>query len=253
MAAWKIIKMRYIIKKQILELNIDERLNYFQVQQQVSDRYWNEIVPVLEKSFNTIGNEDKVIAIDKLELDLGVISERKLRSHEFIREVTKIIEEKISALADTGSAMDSVKSVENHVSVFFQWLYYMDHGYLAWNSDTPSEKWNTDVIKSLDQDQALRLILLKRLTENHDFLKRFVNLHDDALLGSFFKVISETGQEDISVYVGELIGLSSYLAEKGIADYHEKRLRNKLWQDAFKIRNSKQKKVFCPPLLQRRS
>jgi hypothetical protein len=57
--------MRHLIKKQIIELSLDKRVNYYHVQQEVSDRFWNDIVPLLEKSFDAVSSEDELMEIKK--------------------------------------------------------------------------------------------------------------------------------------------------------------------------------------------
>ena len=75
--------MRHLIKKQIIELNLDRSLNHYRVQQQVSERYWREILPMLEKAFDSISNEDELIEIDHFELDLGVVSEKEIEKESW--------------------------------------------------------------------------------------------------------------------------------------------------------------------------
>ena len=231
------IMIRHIIKKQIIELSLDKRLNYFHVQQQVSDRYWNEIVPILEKSFDAISSEDKVLEIDRFELDLGVISEKDLRSYEFIREITKRIEERIAVIMNPQSSQYSVKSRDSKLGVFDQWLYYMEHGYLAWNSDKPGDKWRSDVLETIRNDTGSRLTLRNKISESQDFLNRLVNLHDTGFLNSITEIYSTGKHENLSELIGELIQLNKYLIRKKIIPDHEREgaLRNKLWRKAFML------------------
>jgi len=229
--------MRHIIKKQIIELSLDKRLNYFNVQQQVSDRYWNEIVPLLEKSFDAISSEDRVIEIDRFELDLGVLSEKELRGGEFIQEIRKKIEDKIAVIVNPQSSQYSVRTRDRKLSVFDQWLYYMDHGHLAWNSDKPGDKWRSDVLETIQTDQGSRLTLRNRIVENPDFLKRLVNLHDDGFLNSITENFSSVKTENFSEVIGELIQLNRYLIRKKIIPDQESEgtLRTKLWRKVLNL------------------
>src|SRR5664280_2758909 len=116
--------MRHLIKKQIIEINLDSRLNYYQVQQQVSDRYWNEIVPLLEKSFDSVSNEDELMEIDHFELDLGVVSEKEITDEDWIMVVKKKIEEKLISVTDPASSQYAVRLRDRRLGVIRQWLYY---------------------------------------------------------------------------------------------------------------------------------
>ena len=121
--------MRHIIKKQVIELSLDKRLNYFHVRQQVSDRYWNEIVPILEKSFDAISSEEELIEIDRFELDLGVISEKDLGSRELMREIRRKIEQKVTAIPDPRYAVDHVTPCwAFSINGYFTWTMVILHG-----------------------------------------------------------------------------------------------------------------------------
>ena len=109
--------MRHLIKKQIIELSLDKRLNYYHVQQQVSNRYWNEMVPLLEKAFDAISNEDILLEIDQFELDLGTVSEKEIGDEEWMREIKKKIEEKIAQVTDPASSQYAVKSRDRRLGV----------------------------------------------------------------------------------------------------------------------------------------
>ena len=75
--------MQHLIKKQMLELTLHKRLKHFHTKQLVSGHYRNNIVPLLEKIFDKVGNADEVIQLDKLEIDLGVVSEKSIEKKEW--------------------------------------------------------------------------------------------------------------------------------------------------------------------------
>ena len=75
--------MRHIIKKQFIELELDKKLDHFRLQQLVSQHYWDVIVPLLEKEFDKIANEDEIIEIDRLEIDLGLLALKSIEKNEW--------------------------------------------------------------------------------------------------------------------------------------------------------------------------
>ena len=58
--------MQHVIKKQSIELVLDKRLDHFHIQQLISTHYWGHIVPLLEKLFDKMGNEDEIIDHQRL-------------------------------------------------------------------------------------------------------------------------------------------------------------------------------------------
>ena len=64
--------MRHIIKKQEIDLLINKKLDAFNIQQQVSEHYWSHILPVLEKEFDKISNQEEIVYIERLEIDLDM-------------------------------------------------------------------------------------------------------------------------------------------------------------------------------------
>ena len=193
--------MRHLIKKQIIELSLDKRLNYYQVQQQVSDLYWNKMVPLLEKSFDSISNEDELMEIDLFELDLGVVSQKEIGDEEWILKIEKKIEEKIAALSGPDSPQFAVRSKDRRLGVLGQWLYYMDHGFLAWNTRQPDDKWYQDVLEVLAVDFNSYQTLKERILRDSFFLKRIVTQHPDDFLQKLTEIITAEKQEFLPEYI----------------------------------------------------
>ena len=224
--------MRHLIKKQIIEINLDSRLNYYQVQQQVSDRYWNEIVPLLGKSFDSISNEDELMEIDHFEVDLGVVSEKEIKDEDWIRVVKKKIEEKLISVTDPASSQYAVRLRDRRLGVIRQWLYYMDHGFLAWNSGQPDDKWHQDVMEALAIDFDSCRTLRERILRDSFFLKRIVTQHSDHFLYNLTEIITAEKQLSLPEYVDELILLYRNLQQRKKISGKEsdKELRNNLWE-----------------------
>ena len=224
--------MRHLIKKQIIELSLDKRVNYYHVQQQVSDRYWNEIVPLLEKSFDAISSEDELMEIDQFELDLGVVSEKEIGNEDWMKEIKKKIVEKIASITDPASPQYAVRSQDRRLGVTGQWLYYMDHGFLAWNSGQLDDKWHQDVLEALAIDFNSYQTLKGRILRDSFFLKRIVTQHTDYFLHKLTEIITAEKQESLPGYVDELLLLYRHLkkGKKISGNESDKELKIILWQ-----------------------
>nr|MDQ6889765.1 contractile injection system tape measure protein [Bacteroidota bacterium] len=87
--------MQHIIKKQIINLSLDKKLDAFHIQQLVSNHYWNKIAPLLERAFDAVSNEEETISLDTLELDLGVINVKEIEKGNWEEQVFKKIAEQL--------------------------------------------------------------------------------------------------------------------------------------------------------------
>jgi hypothetical protein len=242
--------MRHLIKKQIIELSIDKNVNYYHVQQVVSDRFWNDIVPLLEKSFDAISSEDQLMEIDEFELDLGLVSEKEIANEDWIREVKKKIEEKITSITDPVSPEYAVRSRDRRLGVIGQWMYYMGHGFLTWNSGSLDAEWYQDVLEALAVDSNSFQNLKDRILGDSFFVKRIVTQHPDYFLHKLAEIITAEKQDSLPGSVDELLLLYRNLLERGklSGNVRDKEFRNNLWQQLL-IMASKGKPYSSAPTL----
>jgi hypothetical protein len=223
--------MRNLIKKQIIELSLHRSLNHYRVQQQVSERYWNEIVPMLEKAFNAISKEDELVEIDHFELDLGVVSVNEIEKESWSDDIKKKIQETIAAITDPASSQYAVKSRDRRLGVFGQWLYYMDHGVLPWNTAKPDDNWLRNVLEAIAVDIQSHQVLQKRITDQPFFLQRVVFQHPDHFLHKLTEIFTAKKQDGLPAAIDELLLLHGYLRSqhKISSSQTDREFRNDRW------------------------
>lgn len=228
--------MRHLIKKQIIELSLDKRVNYYHVQQQVSDRFWNDIVPLMEKSFDAISSEDEVMEIDKFELDLGVVSEKMIGDESWMEEIRKKIEEKIIAITNPASPQYAVRISDRRLGVIGQWQYYMVHGFLPWNSGQMDDRWHQEVLEALAIDFESYQKFKEKILQDSSFLKRIVTQHQDSFLQKLTEITAAKKQELFTEYIDELLLLNRHLQKRKKITLTEsdQELRNRLWQNILR-------------------
>jgi hypothetical protein len=224
--------MRHLIKKQIIELTLDRALNHYRVQQQVSERYWKEILPMLEKAFDAISSEDELIEIDHFELDLGVVSAKEIEKESWGREIQKKISEKIAALTDPASSQYAIRRRDRRLGIFGEWLYYMDHGFLSWNTTKPEDNWYRDVLEAIAVDIRSHQTLQQRIRDFPFFLQRVVSQHADYFLHKLAEILTAKKQGDLPAAIDELLLLYGYLKnEKKISSSEtDREFKNDRWQ-----------------------
>ena len=224
--------MRHLIKKQIIELSLDRSLNHYRVQQQVSERYWREILPMLEKAFDAISSEDELIEIDHFELDLGVVSAKEIEKESWGKEIQKKISEKIAAITDPASSQYAIRRRDRRLGIFGEWLYYMDHGFLSWNTTKPEDNWYRDVLEAIAVDIRSHQTLQQRITDFPFFLQRVVSQHADYFLHKLAEILTAKKQGDLPAAIDELLLLYGYLRnrKKISGSDTDREFKNDRWQ-----------------------
>ena len=125
--------MQHIIKRQIIDLAVDKKLDAFFIQQKVSDEYYSKILPILLKAFDGASNDDEVIEIDSVVIDIGIIDSKDLEKDDWTEIVLKKISEQLTQVnLGLASNIHSVNKTRV-LSSADQWIFYMRHGYLPWN------------------------------------------------------------------------------------------------------------------------
>ena len=71
----------HFIKKQVIELKLNNKTDAFRIQHLMSRHYYDEMVPLLENVFNEFCGDDEVVILDKLEIGFGIILEKDLEKN----------------------------------------------------------------------------------------------------------------------------------------------------------------------------
>jgi hypothetical protein len=228
--------MQHIIKKQFIELTLDKGLDHFRIQQLISSQYWGNIVPLLEKTFDKIGNEEEVIQLDKLEIDLGMISVKSLEKNEWGSRLQSKIETLLSAMTHPASASKTVLPATKRLNVFQQWFFYMQKGYLPWNTIQTDEQWYLLVLEALAVDFNSVQLLRNTIKKDNNVLERIVTQHPVFFLQQLTAIFTAAKQGQLAGVVDELVILTLYLKQDAHdAGLTEKKIRSALWAKAVSI------------------
>ena len=197
--------MQHIIKKQVIELQIEKSIDSFHIQQQMSNHYLQQIVPTLQKEFDAITNEDEILIIDKLEIDLGTISATEINSiktdNAFIKKTLEQTIEHIKKEKGFGG-MNNLNTMP--ANSYRQWFFYMQKGYLPWNVLQTNEKWYIEVLQQLAVDFNSVEKLRKEIIENKTFATRIVQEHRATFLLQLVGIITSKNQDALSEIINEI-------------------------------------------------
>ncbi|MCC6282165.1 MAG: hypothetical protein IT262_16300, partial [Saprospiraceae bacterium] len=197
---------KHLIGKQVLLLHTDRQKNAFALQQQFCDTYRRAIVPAMERLFDRLSGPELYIRLDKVEIDLCIISPKDLCSDALAERIAEQLEKWIGVNLENVPGA-SVKTQAIHL--FEQWLYWLEHGTMPESGTTPESGWLEHVLQNLglephavEQLHALlstRPVALRRLVLQHDsmFLQTLVELftgHKQAMLPRFIALFHTVQQ-----------------------------------------------------------
>lgn len=229
--------MQHVIKKQIIELQIDENLNSFTIQQQVSNHYLQQIVPLLQIQFDAITNEDEILVLDNVEINIGTISAVEISNlkvdTEFIKKtVQQTIEHIKKEKSDNGNDTSNTIAANS----YRQWFYYMQKGYLPWNLIQLNAKWYLEVLKQLATDFNSVENLRREIMTNKKFTTRIVQEHTATFLSQLASIITSKNQDALFKIINEI---SIVLIKLKNGDTSVNNLKvpveNVLWQNVLQL------------------
>ncbi len=228
--------MQHIINKQVIELSLAKQQDAFGMQHSISSHYYSCLLPLLEKVFNQYSTEDEVLVLDKLEIVLGSIPQKDIGKDKWDDSILSSIELKIeeSLIASLANKIAVRKPLL--INDCRQWMFYMQHGYLGWNTLCINEQWHNNVLAVLATDYA-GITLLRNLVANHPGMAyRIAMQHDDIFLINLASVLTTKNQQTLADAINEMVLLLRQLAEltrlQLLASISLKKL---LWQQAITI------------------
>lgn len=229
--------MQHIIKKQLIELTLDKRLNHFHIQHLVSKHYHNDIIPVLQKVFDKIGNEDQIIELDKLEIDLGILTEKSIEKNEWTALLQNKIEELLTKIIESKAPADPAHSKPKRLSIFKQWFFYMQNGYLPWNALKAGEGWYQQVLEALAIDFESVQLLRQAVRLQTFFLKRIVAQHNESFLQNLAEIFTAQKQDELPAAIDEMIVFITWQQTKDKAHTikSEREIKKQLWAEAIQL------------------
>ncbi|HMR39469.1 MAG TPA: contractile injection system tape measure protein [Ignavibacteria bacterium] len=130
---------RHIIEKQFVELNLINSANAFEIRNELEYICKNELLPQIEKMFDKLIPENKILRLDNLEINAGTIASDNWKNDLLeivIREISVKIEElKTEERYSAEETNTFIRSENNAQNIFF---YFLENGTLPWHSGISS-------------------------------------------------------------------------------------------------------------------
>lgn len=218
--------MGHVIKKQILDVKIQQTPDVFQVQHALSHWYWNQLLTILEQAFDTLAPSGEIIQIDKLEIDLGKIDATRFADPNFMQSLQlTLVEELRKAIRDQSSSDNPLVKHDPVLQASRQWLFYMEQGVLSWNLSQIPANWLNNVLKAFATDIASIDKLRKLILQNPLVGLRIIRQHQPSFLTSLLKVLTARQLPELDDLLKELFIIHDILLQKNQSRQTTQQLR----------------------------
>lgn len=200
--------MQHLIRKQRIDLQLDKRLDCFSIQQQFSDQFWKYLVPLLEHEFDKMATEEEVISLDRIEIDLGVITEAQINQIVWNPDLYELFKTEINKAIFQGEVLagDGLRTVKRSSSgnAYRQWFFYMQNGHLPWTVTQLNPQWYDLILEELATDYASTEVLRREIRGNETFALRVIRQHPLSFLKKLVEILTAEKQTKLFTAVHQM-------------------------------------------------
>jgi len=233
--------MQHIIQKQVIELKLRKSRDAFRMQHLISEHYRNEIMHLLENVFDSYCSEEEVLVLDRLEIDFGTISEADLEKARWDNEIlTNFKANLLEQLEQILKNKTSLKQARAG-NICRQWIFYMQHGYLSWNTLVTDEQWYNAALQMLATDYASVTTLRQIIIQNKKIAHRIAWQHDAAFLTTLVEILTAQNQKLLPTAVEEIYSILKRLDANKYKEAFAAIGIKTLWQQVIGIAATAQK------------
>ncbi len=169
---------RHRIQRQVVEVTIGGGASAPAIQSRIADAYWNRTVGELEAVFDQVAGPDRLLRLERLEVDLGQITGTDWEP-EFRRRLVQELTHSLTQHKSTSEA--SRRAVPTSAALLEAWQFYLVHGRLPWWAQPPDAPWRDCIPPLLNEVSWAAL----RQTLAHAAARaRLVDAMEDAVLES---------------------------------------------------------------------
>jgi hypothetical protein len=197
--------MKHVIKKQIVEMQLQNAANAFSMQHKMSNYYHVVMKPLLDKIFDELTASDETIQIDSLTLDFGDISMDELELNALPKGIYQSLFNQIQGfVSKSRSGQSNAGNVQVRKSAASQWIYYMQHGFLPWNTMEVSPAWYEQVLAIFATDFESVTLLRKLLLSDATALIRVILQHPETFLVRLVEILTSQNQRQLELALNEI-------------------------------------------------
>ena len=206
--------MQHIIGKQVIDLRIRNKKDAYRLQQLTSEQYHRNVIAVLQKAFDMVSRKGETISIDRLEIDLGIITEKEIERGAWESLILKIFNEQFDRLKKGPSSGKILRSQPTAISSAERWLIYIQWGYLPWNATRVDDSWHGEVLHMLATDFTLITKLRVLISKNVQVIRRIIFQHKEDFLVALAESLTAQSQKSLPGIIDEVVQLILFFKEK---------------------------------------
>ena len=147
------------------------------------------------------------IQLDKLEFDIGTISLTEIENGTWVNILKNKISETLSKIHSGNTLGQAATGVAKPISIFRQWLFYMENGYLPWNAKVFDKSMNDEVLSALSGDFNCAVELRKAISRNATIAERIIFNHQENFAISLSEALTAEVQLKLPEIIAELLQL----------------------------------------------
>ena len=163
------------IRRQILELELPREAGALALQRRASRVFQEQVLPRLDEVFSRIAPADRVVRIERLELDLGDLSEANWEQ-DFVEKCVAQISQQVAEAAFAVGGLTPTETLNAEENALAVLLYFLQTGMLPWYAKHLTLKTlEENLQKAISSRNAFQSKVLHRiLKENPAALQRLV-------------------------------------------------------------------------------
>ncbi|HTN06765.1 contractile injection system tape measure protein [Agriterribacter sp.] len=241
--------MQHLIKKQVINLQLNKETDAFRVQQTVSTCYRQHLLPLLENIFNEMSSADEVIHIDHLEIDLGMVSEEEMIKGDWGNTVLLKIKEQLYRQVKKNREVKADKQETVAFNSCRQWLFYMQKGYLSWNTMQVNDVWYEQVLGTLAVDFESIAALRRLIRQQYAVIRRIAGQHKEKFLLQLLTVLTAGNQQELAERINEMQRQFIAKTKPVPTPVQVKEYREKLWERLIFLAAGSKKELHAELLI----
>ncbi len=173
---------KHIIQKQFMEIDFADSGTGLSVQNELSELFYEKLLPQMEMLFDEFGNQDYLISFDTLQIDVGNIPAKHWEA-VLVEETVKILRQELLSAhkIKLSSEIRSKKTEE-------AFLFFLEFGRLPWNSSILS----IVEFEHLTPDKELGIRVKRLIQRKTAIIERLVNNFSDQFINYIIESITES-------------------------------------------------------------
>lgn len=193
--------MHHVIKTQVFEVATDNSTDVFSLQHKLSSLFSRVILPAMERIFDELDPSETPVHIDIVEINLGLVTIEELDTTQwpdtFEDRLYRTLKEALQIHQRNTPVTGSPRNVSQ------QWLYYMEYGFLPWNTLQTDQAWYDQVLQELAGNIQSIEHLRKLIATHPNALRRIILLHPPDYLAHLLEALTAQKQSHLAQLIRE--------------------------------------------------